>query len=129
MGNSISSFRYKVFFEKTRTLRPHFEHLQNRVRTLIGAENDKPCRFELRNAIRQLKKKIDKILEMPAEQCPLGERTAINEFRGELRVVLRELVRSRGQTLTEFQVAEFLRIFLNNYSELIILRRIFIIIF
>ena len=57
MGN-----RYSVFREKVKALRPLIEHLQNRVRTLIGAENDTPCRHELRNALRQLRKRMNQIL-------------------------------------------------------------------
>ena len=99
MGN-----RYSLFREKVKALRPLIEHLQNRVRTLIGAENDTPCRHELRNALRQLRKRMNQILEIPSEQCPLPERTAIALLRGELHAVSRILIRSRGHLLSEPQV-------------------------
>lgn len=91
--------RYSLFNEKVNALRPLMEHLQNRVRTLIGMENDIGCRNELRNAIRQLKKRLDIILELPLEKTPVEERSAINLLRGELIAVNRLIDRSSGKIL------------------------------
>lgn len=99
MGN-----RYGLFREKVKALRPLVEHLQNRVRALMGAENDMPCRHELRNTLRQLRKRMGLILELSEEQSPLPERAAIVVLRGELLAVSRILVRSRGHLLSEQQV-------------------------
>ena len=98
---------YSVFREKVRALRPLLENLQNRVRSLIEAENDMPSRYEMKNALQQLRNRITQILNMPVDLCPNDERTSLNTLRGEICALLKQFENSYDKLLDDQEVNLF----------------------